>query len=206
MGTRPAGMAGWLWERCCRPAGFAYDPGQPRDKAGRWTRAGAALRAHEERMRGITTHEELVVVDASGKELLHKKGDPGADRVEITPAESGIIRGGIMLHNHTRGSSFSPQDVKAACDHWAAEIRLVDAKYRYTFRRPAVILVFTPGSWGEIEKAYQRRRRVIARRLEDARRARLIDVDEQREREAHQVWERVSEDLGLIYERQEFAP
>lgn len=77
--------------------------------------------------------ENTVVLDRAGQELLRKTGD--AERVSFTATEATLLADAVVTHNHPLVTSFSFGDVKLFIERDLAELRAVDAQWRYILRR-----------------------------------------------------------------------
>lgn len=167
------------------------------------------VRAKEDTIRGLR-FESAYAVGADGTVLLDKDGEQYS--VTFTDAELALLRGKgvIFTHNHPRGwdvpesdprrtgNSFSADDIAVACNVEVAEIRAVTPKRRYWMRPP-------PEGW---DMAYWRstllptrtfyNNEVRAEFLKEIRRGTLTP-DEAEAQHNHEVWLRVSRDLGIPY-------
>lgn len=103
--------------------------------------ASKAVAGVESLIRG-NSYESAAIFDASGKQLLFKKGE--ARQVEFTREEVAKMNDAILTHNHPSGlkdrykigSSFSDEDIMMATYANAKEIRAVTARYSFSMKRP----------------------------------------------------------------------
>lgn len=167
------------------------------------------VRAKEDAIR-TQRFESAYAVAADGTVLLDKDGQQysvGFDDAEIEALRG---KGVLFTHNHPRGwdvpesdprrtgNSFSADDIGVACNAEVAEIRAVTPKRRYWMRPP-------PGGWN---MAYWRstllptrtyyNNEVRAEFLKEIRRGTLT-TDEAEALHNHEVWLRVTRDLGIPY-------
>jgi len=92
-----------------------------------------ALIAGESKIRDLP-HESAFALDASGRRIFEKIGEP--EGVDITPTEAATLRGSTFSHNHPPGSlsGFSAGDITFAGKYGLAEMRMVDQSGRYSLR------------------------------------------------------------------------
>jgi len=75
--------------------------------------------------------EAMVLLDENGNVLKTKLGDKSS--IDVTDIASSLS-GGIFLHNHPNGGSFSDMDIICAVTTGMKEIRAFGDKYEYIFR------------------------------------------------------------------------
>lgn len=110
------------------------------DKGGRFARKNggrsdalmASLKAHEDRIVGITGGEEVVVLDKDGNVVLTKRamGDPDgagpmAAGMSFSAREARAFEGNVLTHNHPGAGGLSTDDISTAVNDRMAEIRAV---------------------------------------------------------------------------------
>ena len=122
--------------------------------------------------------------------------------VSFTPDHVRSMRGNALTHNHPSGRSLSVEDISLAMRVGLSEIRAVGSTgYTYSMRpkkgRPwsESFLVNTLGP------ALQRIGPVVQRELERMILARQITPDEANFRLWHDIWTRVSREIGVHYTR-----
>lgn len=121
--------------------------------------ASKAVAGVESLIRG-NSYESAVIIDASGKQLLFKKGDKR--QVAFNTEESALMKDAILTHNHPSGlsgrykigNSFSNPDILTAVSSDVKEIRAVTARYSFSIRRPKT-------GWGTDASATRARLGVI---------------------------------------------
>ena len=74
--------------------------------------------------------------------MVFKKTNNAVNYVRFTQVEVGQMKGGILTHNHPRGTSLSPDDVRLAMIGDLAEMRAVGKRYGYSIKAG-------PGGWSE---------------------------------------------------------
>lgn len=70
--------------------------------------------------------ETAVLVDERGKILLNKSG--GASEVRFSKADTAVMKGNVLTHNHPEGGTFSPADIETTVKYGLSEIRAVSSK------------------------------------------------------------------------------
>lgn len=169
------------------------------------------LREREDTIRN-QRFETAIAWDADGKEVLVKDGQQYS--VDFTEQEAAKLKGTVFTHNHPRGldypandpramgNSFSIEDIFFASKWEIGEIRAVTPKQRFSMKPP-------DGGWNKDYLANTLRPSVLAHhaniRVEYLERiARGIMTPEEAEaRHYHELWTRVSSELGLHYTREE---
>lgn len=105
-------------------------------------KAGGIINA-KEKYSGITRDENrlirgkketAIVYGPDGSTLLVKKG--GERSVRFTAREVGMMRGGILTHNHPEDTTFSPADINMLRGSGLAEIRAVTSGGVYRLKQP----------------------------------------------------------------------
>ncbi|NOY63595.1 MAG: hypothetical protein GXP10_10695 [Gammaproteobacteria bacterium] len=150
--------------------------------------------------------EKAIAFDEDGTVLFEKVG--GKSSITFTRKELLPLRGKVVTHNHPRGTSFSPEDIKLAADFGFAEMRAVGSNYagvshRYSMRPP-------DSGWSEdfwkktVEPAVKRHHAAETNRAASAilagkiKRADMADVDFEH---WHRVWRAVARETGIKYSR-----
>lgn len=75
--------------------------------------------------------ETAGIFDDNGKLILEKNGE--TDRVVFTKEEIDSFEGMTLTHNHPKGDSFSPMDLKFACAGKMKEMRVTSRRNGKTF-------------------------------------------------------------------------
>lgn len=156
------------------------------------------LRVFELEIRGLVT-ETAHVFDSSGKLVLTKVGN--LNSVAFTDEELRIIEGSILTHNHPSGSSFSEPDVRFLLANLPIELRVVTIEYRHS-----MLLPIDPGAVffrlsSTVDRIYEQ---VQVSLMNAIRRGTITRIDANQQF-WHEVWVRVSEELGLQYQREEWG-
>lgn len=138
-----------------------------------------------------------ISIDADGEILLRKEGMD--DRIDFTYNELSIIAGKIFTHNHPRGTSFSPQDIVFAKTYLLDEMRAVGKYARYSMKPP-------PGGWRAIsepalKESIERHHRQVWKEFDQKIRSGIMTEQEAERDRWHEVWTRVSSEIGLDYKR-----
>ena len=97
------------------------------------TRA-STLAKEETAIRG-NNFETGVVVDANGKVLVRNTGT--GSEVRFSKADTAVMKGNTMTHNHPEGSTFSPADIDLATKHGLSEIRAVSTNKTFVLTKTA---------------------------------------------------------------------
>lgn len=181
----------------------------PDEAAEGYETPAAVLEAEERLWRSPVEIARLYSPD--GDLLLETEGEES--RVAFTPEELATFAGNVLTHNHPSGlrfpeghprrasNSFSPADVVLAARHRLAEIRAVTPVWRHSMRPPS-------GGWdeafaaGRIVPSYRRQEAAVRRELQASLERGDISVDEAEMAHFHEVWRRVSEELGMTYNRE----
>ncbi|MCC2670337.1 MAG: hypothetical protein K0Q72_2808 [Armatimonadetes bacterium] len=139
------------------------------------------------------------VLSPEGKVLYRKIGT--VDRLNFVQKERDqYFPGNILVHNHPRGTSFSPGDIHSACVNGLVEIRAVGQEWRYIMRPPE-------GGWSA-EFWHRMAGRLLAylRQLElrDAMdiRTGVRTLEECDMDLMHRVWVQMAAEFGLQYTRE----
>lgn len=104
---------------------------------------------NEIRHRTLADGEKCYLVDKNGNILTTKTG---AERsIEFTDEETKIFKGNYFTHSHPSGQSFSPDDIRTACNTGLKEIRAA-GKYRTYILKQADGNNFTPETWKNIKR------------------------------------------------------
>lgn len=147
---------------------------------------------------GADAVEHAIVWDKDGNELLRKRG--GRDSIRFTPAELGLMKNAIGLHNHPDIASFSPDDVAFAMAHEMAEMHVVDRFFRYAVRAPKT--GWSAKLWRDtVGPLYDAMEREVKNELSAARDAGLITQAQADANVADETWRRVNRKVDLGYRR-----
>lgn len=156
--------------------------------------------------------ESAYAVMPDGRVVIDKDGQKTS--VEFSAKEVQAMRGGILTHNHPlgweapansperAGNSFSKEDIDLASHAQLAEIRAVTPLYRYSMKPPE-------GGWNEdywrkkIEPSIARHEDAIRSEFWQAIRAGRMTPEQAGAQHYHELWTRVSGELGLDYTREE---
>ncbi|MBI4319416.1 MAG: hypothetical protein HY675_13085 [Chloroflexi bacterium] len=196
--------------RVSQPAGGSSPAGRGSAGAGGGhLPAERAIRQIEDQIRRNPA-ESLHAVDASGRVVLSKLGTQ--NEVVLDPTDLALLRDTIVTHNHpgglvylssdprSQGNSFSREDIMAASQADVVEMRAVTPVWRFIVRRPAVGW----GDWGrDLSPVFSQHRAAVTREFQEA--VWVTHTMTQAEAEAqfsHEVWTRVSQELGLDYRRE----
>lgn len=164
----------------------------------------------EERTSRTLDVERATFFDANGNRLVQTTGD--AKSYQLSQAEFNSLRNAnaTMTHNHPggrqyspgdprhTGSSFSIADVRQAAALDLAEVRAVTPTRRFWMRPP-------PGGWQDhhwkttIPQSHARHDKAVLAELVKQVRTGKITVAEANARHHHEVWLRVSKELGIPY-------
>lgn len=156
------------------------------------------LRVFELEIRELVT-ETAHVFDSSGELILTKTGD--INSVAFTSEELRMIEGNILTHNHPSGSSFSEADIKFLLANLPIELRVVTIEYRHSILLPSdpSAVFFRLNS--TVDRIYEQ---VQVSLMNAIRRGTITRIDANQQF-WHEVWVRVSEELGLQYQREEWG-
>ncbi len=144
--------------------------------------------------------ETAAIVDKDGNRVMvQSQGHPS--QVSFTKDEIAKVRGNYFTHNHPSSRSFSLDDIRLSATHGPLEMRAAGndgTVYRMSSPRGEV--------WPSAERVSESHalhdRGVQAEFMLRIERGELSVADANREH-AHEVWTRVSKDLGLNYSRDE---
>lgn len=173
------------------------------------------VRAREDLLR-FDRHESAFAVDAAGRVVLDKRGEPSS--VTVTGEECVRLReaGGVLFtHNHPGGwnygaddlrrvgHSFSASDVRLACETNLAEMRAITPRHRYSLMPPPS-RVWDATFWQtKVLPAFRRHNLAVSQENIQRIRARTATPEEVDARHYHDVWTRVAGELGLVYTQTE---
>ena len=157
--------------------------------------------------------ETIYVVDQAGNVILDKNGAQYS--VTFTTAETQAISqapGVVATHNHPRGwgfpvsdpqhqgNSFSDADIDFATKTQMAEIRAITPTHRYSMK-PG------PGGWdaalwtSTIKPSFDKHVAAVTAEFQQAIARKTMTPAEAAARHWHEVWTRVSKEVGLRYSR-----
>ena len=153
--------------------------------------------------------ESLHFVDDTGRVVFSATG--GRDYVVVPPEAMIAARNMTLTHNHPRGSSFSLEDIQIAAGANVLQMRVVGnvnalgKAYTYTMTRPAdgwrsVGLDKIQDSFRKNDGAVRAANWSKITAAPFAERNSMIKTAEANH--YHQVWQRVSKELGLRYRRE----
>jgi len=164
-------------------------------------------------LRQIKDHEVAVVFNAVGKIVFEEHG--GGSSVDLGPYLDQIkqVDGATLVHNHPlgwrfepndsrhAGSSFSPEDIATACYAELAEVRAVGPRTGYSMR-PAGDLRWNGDYWiNAVEPTLKRHKASVIRSTLQAVSEHRTSREAAEARFWHEVWQRVANDLLVIYQR-----
>lgn len=165
------------------------------------SRTAVGVAAQEERRTVSLRHEEALGVMDSGEVVLTKRGT--RNQVSFTAEEVARLENGTLTHNHPRGSSFSPEDIKFASGNNLKQIRAVGRNelgetHLYTAtRRVGGWNTSVPRTNESIGKAVARVRADMGKRISTGKLSpQRADADFW-----HSVMKIVSKDLSFEYKR-----
>jgi hypothetical protein len=133
--------------------------------------------------------------DKNGNLLFKQAG--GRESVRFSPEQLRQMQGGVLTHNHPVGGTFSRNDIGMALHNQLAEVRAVDANYRYSFRIPEGNTL----KWNDIAETHQKtleshadlyRRRVLKG---------TMTVEQAAAEVEHHSWRFVAQKFGFEYKR-----
>jgi len=142
------------------------------------------LRAKEFEIAGRAT-EKAILIDEDGSILL----------------ELVLFADKVLTHNHPSGGSFSPEDIQVAATWNLKGVRACGRLYRYYMNKPAN--GWTREFWEKaikpaMEKHYEDVYKEFLKAIQEGR----MTVDQANLEHWHEVWRRVSDELGLDYGRE----
>ncbi len=170
------------------------------------------LNQHEMVIRNQRKQETIQAFDSTGRFITLKHGN--SNSVQIDPSDFRKLKDSILTHNHPSGwnyskadprhfgNSFSPADIAVACRAQLKEIRVVTPTHRYRMQRPEA-------GWDKLffdKKIYPTYIKHVDEVKEDQKRMIVSgELSLQRAESSffHEVWSRVSKDLGIDYFREE---
>lgn len=171
-----------------------YDRGYPTAKPDVSTPARKTAVGLENTIRA-DDHETGAFIDAEGKILVRKSGQP--NQVSFSGADLDGTDGSTFTHNHPANGSFSAQDVGSAIASGLKELRAVGPTLRYTMAPAA--------GWpseAELSGFLMSERSGALRAVQDMiNRGELEPPNAQAEAE-HQLWLAASERFKLGYKRE----
>lgn len=168
-----------------------------------------SLDTAESEVRGLR-YERAIFLSPSGQRLAQANGDEKSYSLSQQQMQSLRGSGATMTHNHPggykytpsdprhQGSSFSIQDIRQAAYLELAEVRAVTPTRRYWMKPP-------PGGWKEhhwqktIPNSYQKHHKSVVAEMAREVRAGRLTVAQADARVYHEIWSRVSNELGLPY-------
>jgi hypothetical protein len=143
--------------------------------------------------------EYLAIYDKKGKQIGIAKGDERSAAVPpsaLRAMSSG--KAGVLTHNHPGGRSFSPEDVEIGRFYRLDEVRAVSRTYTYSI---------SPGEKGwpilstHISDSYDKHNAAVKSIFGPKVSSGSMSVKEANDTHHHEVWVRVSAELGLNYKR-----
>ncbi|MFZ3171958.1 MAG: hypothetical protein WA118_08265 [Carboxydocellales bacterium] len=143
--------------------------------------------------------EKCFLFDSSGSIILEKEG--ATDHINFTPSELMKFNDNTFTHNHPGGTSLSPADIAVATTWNLKEIRAVGSQYKYSVVRP-------PQGWSRddwdntIKPAVDKYDFLVKQKFTKAIRDGELSIPDAEMRHWHEVWTRVSRELGLDYKRE----
>lgn len=153
-------------------------------------------------------YETAGVFNDAGELTFEKSG--GKDRVKFTKDDGNSFKGMTLTHNHPKGDSFSPMDLKFACTVEMKAIRVTCRSCNKTFvLRPADGTTFRMELWKDSEMTGAPGLGFMVQTYNDAVRgdfkARINDdrmtIAEAEGSHWQEVWKRVNDhDNRIIYE------
>ena len=168
-------------------------------------------RAKEDQIR-FQTFESAFAWDAQGNPILAKDGQQY--EVAFSPQECLTLKDAIMTHNHphglnfpdsdpqSAGNSFSPEDIAFVMAYDLAEIRVVTPKLRFAMKR--LSSGWSHSDWiTTVEPLFELVTDTVLSEFDNAIDAGQMTEEEANVRHYHEIWLRVSQQLGLDYRREE---
>lgn len=145
--------------------------------------------------------EKAVVFDDDGSIVFEKEGNK--DSVSFSVDEVRLFEDKILTHNHPRGTSFSAEDVRLAMLWNLRGIRVCGRQYRYYLNRPET--GWSRELWENVVEPLARRvhEEVYGMFIALIRQGKLTP-EEADARHWHEVWSRVTREVGLDYGREEW--
>ncbi len=152
-------------------------------------------------------------VRRTGEDRAQLRGGPS--EISISPREARRLKNTVLTHNHPDGwrypsfdprhggNSFSVDDIRTACIGNVAEIRVTTPRYRFILRRPG-------RGWDQkyfdrvIKPCYLTHKDAIVREFMGNIEKGTMSTPRAEADTAHEIWTRVSRELGLDYRREDF--
>lgn len=164
----------------------------------------------EDQIKDLPTERGLVIAP-DGRIIVHKQGDQTS--VYFNWMEINAMKGAIVTHNHpnlgwsendarSKGLSFSSADLRLAAMGEVKEMRAVSHGYRHSLKPP--LSGWNERFWQEkIEPTYNKHEKEVYREIGAKVISGQISVDKADVAYHHEVIRRTSEELGMIYKREE---
>lgn len=112
--------------------------------------------------------------------------------------ESKKLKGSVFTHNHPDSSSFSPADIRTACNLEMKEIRITATKNSYTMKMKDGSN-FESKMWNEkIEKSMKYHNRNVRKEFENKIFSGELSTDDANLMHWHEVWSRVVKDIPQL--------
>jgi hypothetical protein len=149
-------------------------------------------------IRGLP-NEHAFAFDRSGRTVIDH-GSGLQHNVHFTPDELRALASATLTHNHPKGVSFSPADVRVAARYQLAEMRAAGSRYRYSLRPPK-------GGWNEhfyqtrVLPSYERHDAPITRHWTARVQRGEVSLGEAETQVLHDIWTAVAKDTGMRYRR-----
>ena len=132
--------------------------------------------------------ETVIVLDTTGLVLYQGAGE--RDRVS---APVGLLRGGIVVHNHPDGGSLSRQDVRLMLEHGIAQMRAVTDNAVFVLDLPDAV------AWEDIADLVT----ILTNEIRERHRDLILDgkmtYEESERRRWHEIWTGIAEIRGWAY-------
>lgn len=145
--------------------------------------------------------EKVVVFDDDGTVVFEKEGNK--DSVSFSVDEVRLFKDKILTHNHPRETSFSTDDVQLVMAWNLKSIRACGRQYRYYLNRPET--GWSRELWENVVEPLARRaHEEVYRMFTDLIRHGKLTPEEANARQWHEVWSRVTREVGLDYGREEW--
>lgn len=158
----------------------------------------AALDHHERMIRDRKT-EKVICLNDAGKIVFQKVGHKSG--IDIPESAFKLFKDQVITHNHPVDCSFTREDfVRFAWDGNVHELRMTSAINRYSMQRPA-------SGWPNRKtfyESYQKHDSEVYKLLRKRMIDRKIAQQDIEKMQDHEIWTRVSKDLGLHYKREKW--